>query len=184
MSAIDTEQLVAMATVLQQIANSPPTAEQEAELKQLTNSLSELVQKHAFLEKPFISALIDRGSAERSKFVPDFRALDVLKQNYVLRQEEEVAQFIQRHQSSFEILREAPAKIRKHFPVGHNPQLVLSVFSDPEIVDYEQLSILIITKYDVEKAVEKLDILNESWWLDIPFEKKSRLCLDLEFDKI
>jgi hypothetical protein len=78
MSAIDTEQLVVMATVLQQIANSPPTAEQEAELKQLTNALSELVRKNAFLEKSFISALIDRGSAERSKFVPDSRTLDAL----------------------------------------------------------------------------------------------------------
>lgn len=185
MSSIETETFTIMTTILQQIAKSPPSDEQADDFKHLTNALSELALNNSLLGQPLRSALADRASAERYKFVvSDAPVLNTLKRNYTLHQEEKISQFLQQHPRLLKILEDAPTQIRNYFPVNQNPDLILEILADPDIPDYEELFILIVTQYDADIAIENLEKLNESWWFKIPFDERSELCIDVKFQKI
>jgi hypothetical protein len=184
MSSIETETFTIMTTILQQIAKSPPSDEQADDFKHLTNALSELALNNSLLGQPLRSALANRVEAERLKFASVPPTSDVLNHDYTLHQEEKISQFLSQHQSLLKILEEAPSQIRKYFPVSQNPELVLELLADPDISDYEELFILIVTQYDAETAIKNLEKLNEFWWFKIPFDERSELSIDVKFKKI
>lgn len=62
----------------------------------------------------------------------------------------------------------------------HSP-LFLEVFTDSEAVNESQLVIFIATNLTPDKAVERLDQLDEDWWLDALEQSQGKLCINLEF---
>jgi hypothetical protein len=76
------------------------------------------------------------------------------------------------------LILEAHSKIRELFPTE---RLGLEVKTDPEIANWRSLWINIYTKFDVNRAFEKLMILDDTWWLEnITTVANSKLHINLE----
>lgn len=72
----------------------------------------------------------------------------------------------------------SPAQIRRYFP---SEQLFLQVVYDPEIVDYLQLVLSILTKLDPYEAMDREDELDKNWSLNLSYEVRQQFCSLLEF---
>lgn len=101
-----------------------------------------------------------------------------LERLYVFRNRAEVIWFLEKYPFLVSLLLEAYDKIGKYFP--HSP-LFLEVFTDSEAVNESQLVIFIATNLTPDKAVERLDQLDEDWWLDALEQSQGKLCINLEF---
>lgn len=78
------------------------------------------------------------------------------------------------------LILEAHSKIRELFPTE---RLGLEVKTDPEIANWRSLWITIYTKLEVEEAFAKLNILDDSWWLDAKIAApKNDLHISLEWE--
>jgi hypothetical protein len=78
------------------------------------------------------------------------------------------------------LILEAHSKIRELFPTE---RLGLEVKTDPEIANWRSLWITIYTKLEVEEAFAKLNILDESWWLESKIAApKNDLHISLEWE--
>ncbi|NJK74245.1 MAG: peptidase [Oscillatoriales cyanobacterium RU_3_3] len=78
------------------------------------------------------------------------------------------------------LILEAHSKIREIFP---GEKLALEVTTDPEIAGWRSLWIAIYTKLEVDEALEKLTILDDTWWLDnITTVTKSKLHINLAWE--
>ncbi|MEG5055820.1 MULTISPECIES: peptidase [unclassified Microcoleus] len=78
------------------------------------------------------------------------------------------------------LILEAHSKIRELFPTE---RLGLEVKTDPEIANWRSLWITIYTKLDVEEAFAKLNILDDSWWLEAKIAApKNDLHISLEWE--
>jgi hypothetical protein len=76
------------------------------------------------------------------------------------------------------LILEAHSKIRELFPTE---RLALEVTTDPENANWRSLWINIYTKLDVDRAFEKLMILDDTWWLEnITTVANSKLHINLE----
>jgi hypothetical protein len=76
------------------------------------------------------------------------------------------------------LILEAHSKIRELFPTE---RLALEVTTDPENANWRSLWINIYTKLDVNRAFEKLMILDDTWWLEnITTVANSKLHINLE----
>src|SRR4051812_32300169 len=60
------------------------------------------------------------------------------------------------------LLAEAPGFIEKYFPTS---KLSLKKFIDPEAADKSHLVIFISSNYAPKETLEKLDQLDDEWWL-------------------
>ena len=63
-----------------------------------------------------------------------------------------------------EVILEAYPHLVKHS--GPNPQVMLEVVRDPEAERSEQLFAYILTSLDTDEALDRLDRLDEEWFLD------------------
>ncbi|MCI0692184.1 hypothetical protein L0337_09300 [candidate division KSB1 bacterium] len=70
-------------------------------------------------------------------------------------------------------------KIGNYF--GPQPEVVLEVVADPEADDDRELFTFIRTSLPPQEALEKLDQLDENWWLDAGDQADGKLCIHLEF---
>lgn len=86
-----------------------------------------------------------------------------------------VYHFLETQPSLSTFLIHAPSKIREFFP---NEGLKLDHIDDPELPTLEQLFIRIHSQ-DIDQALEQLQDLDETWWLDIPQEISAKLCITL-----
>lgn len=78
------------------------------------------------------------------------------------------------------LILEAHSKIRELFPTE---RLGLEVKTDPEIANWRSLWIAIYTKLEVDEAVAKLNILDDSWWLEAKIAApKNDLHISLEWE--
>jgi hypothetical protein len=78
------------------------------------------------------------------------------------------------------LILEGYARIRALFPTE---RLGLEVKTDPEIANWRSLWITIYTKLEVDEAFAKLNILDESWWLESKIAApKNDLHISLEWE--
>jgi hypothetical protein len=78
-----------------------------------------------------------------------------------------------------DLLLEAPPHVERYF--GLNPQVVLEVVADLEASDSEELFANICTSLPVEEALERLDQLDEGWFLAQLERTAGRFNFNLEF---
>lgn len=105
-------------------------------------------------------------------------SLKKLKDSYAFRDSKAVISYLVNHSSLIPLLLEAYGKIPNYFP---HSQVFLQIVTDPEMIDDEQLVIYIGTDLAPDKAVDRLEALDENWWLDASLETDGELCIHLEF---
>jgi hypothetical protein len=107
--------------------------------------------------------------------------LDKIYKKYIVDNQEEVSDFLYKHQELFLIVLEAEKKIKQYFL---NDKLSLKIITDPEIANWENLIIIIQTKLDVDQAFDKLKQLDNDWWLDVFYLVGNKLNIHIDFDEI
>lgn len=91
-----------------------------------------------------------------------------LDQNYFYKgkkEKKEVYRFIQEQPVLLPLLLEVPKRVKQYF--GALTEVWLEVVSDPEYPNNNQLIAFITTELEPEKAVEKLNQMDEEWWLEV-----------------
>ena len=100
-----------------------------------------------------------------------------LEDGYVFEDKREVLRFVKKNRYLLSILEEALDIIPKYFA---KEELLLEVMQDPE-EDWVDLALSIQTELDVDKAMEKLDKMDDEWWLSNIQKAKGKLCIRLDF---
>ncbi len=103
-----------------------------------------------------------------------------LEQLYIFRNRSEVIEFAVDNSFLLQPLHEACEQIRNYF--GNSAQVVLEVITDPEFAEDRELVISIRTNIPPDEAFEKLEQIDDEWWLDIPANVRKKLCIDVEFE--
>ena len=102
-----------------------------------------------------------------------------LEQRYVFRNKYEVMDFAVNNSFLLQPLHEVCEYIRNYF--RESAQAVLEVVTDPEFAEDQELVIFIHTDLSPEEAFEKLEQIDDEWWLDVPSNVRKKLCIDVEF---
>lgn len=109
--------------------------------------------------------------------IADFNKIRSL---YTVEEPLEAFKLIIDQQVMISLILEAHSKIRELFPTE---RLGLEVKTDPEIANWRSLWIAIYTKLDVEEAFAKLNILDDSWWLEAKIAApKNDLHISIEWE--
>jgi hypothetical protein len=90
----------------------------------------------------------------------------------------QVLNFVGEHPFLRPLLVEAPGFIEKYFS---GSKLFLKVFTDPEAVGKHHLVIFIATKYGSKETLERLDQLDEAWWLAALDKAQGKLSINVTF---
>jgi hypothetical protein len=98
---------------------------------------------------------------------------------YQLRDDRSVNDFIRENPFLIELLFESNQKIKEHF--GSDVQVILELLVDPEAGDYRELFALVLTELKPEEALERLEKLDNEWWLEASSLAKGLLNIDVEY---
>ncbi len=107
------------------------------------------------------------------------QSMVLLNSKYTLRNAKEVSDFLSDNKYLLPLLIEAHDRIRDYFPTEI---LFLEVATDPDEVGEKELVIYICTSQKPKEAVEKLDRLDENWWLDASTISESKLLIQVEYE--
>lgn len=102
-----------------------------------------------------------------------------LEKFYAFRNRSEVIKFAVDNSFLLQPLCEAHEQIRNYF--GNSTQVFLEVVTDPEFADDQELAIFIRTNLSPDEAFERLEQIDDEWWLDVPPNVREKLCIDVEF---
>lgn len=109
-----------------------------------------------------VNVLTPKESSRKPK-ASNYNLLSSLRELYSLPDPQDVQLFLGQHPLLLNLLQEAPSKISEYFP---GASLSLQVVSDYEIPDWRKLVIYISTDLDVDEVIDRLNSLDEEWWLD------------------
>ncbi|OCR00901.1 hypothetical protein BCD67_23880 [Oscillatoriales cyanobacterium USR001] len=104
--------------------------------------------------------------------------IDSLKKLYKFRGKTEVLQFLEQYPFLVPLLLKAPDKIRHYFP---DSQLFIEAIADPEGFDDAMLELAICINLDPDQAIDRLNLFQDNWWLNISYQMRKPLCLILEY---
>ena len=99
-----------------------------------------------------------------------------LENLFTYRRPQEVKELLAAHPYLASLLMEAYGKINECF--GSQTEIVLELVSDPEADDDRELFAFIQTNLSPEAALERLDRLDQEWWLDASAAAQCQLCID------
>nr|QNO49447.1 hypothetical protein OCBBGKCP_00004 [Methanosarcinales archaeon ANME-2c ERB4]QNT35661.1 hypothetical protein GNCGGNMO_00023 [uncultured Methanosarcinales archaeon] len=102
-----------------------------------------------------------------------------LERHYIFRNRSEVVGFAVNNSFLLQPLHEAYKQIRNYF--GESAQAVLEVVADPEFFEDQELVIFIRTDLSPDEALEKLEQIDDKWWLNVPANVRKKLCITVEF---
>jgi hypothetical protein len=103
-----------------------------------------------------------------------------IKSLYAVENPRESFQIIMEQEALAPLILEGYDRIRALFPTE---RLGLEVKTDPEIANWRSLWITIYTKLEVDEAFAKLNILDDSWWLEAKIAApKNDLHISLEWE--
>jgi hypothetical protein len=113
--------------------------------------------------------------------IPKNHLIARLSKVYELKEPLNIVRFIIKYPGILPLLFEAPLEIRKYFL---DEKLVLKVISDIESSSWQKLVISIFTKESVDEAFNRLNLLDENWWLDATMSNPvgNQLSLGIEFE--
>lgn len=106
--------------------------------------------------------------------------LEPVERLYLFRGRSEIEKFLINYPFLVSFLQEAYGQIKTYF--GESAQLILEVITDPEIAGAQELTIFIRTNLSSDEALQKLEQLDEGWWLDTAIDIREKLCIDIEFE--
>ena len=103
--------------------------------------------------------------------------LALLSEIYVFRRSPEVKEFLTDNIYLISLVVDAYEKIGEYFPQA---TLILEVVSDPED-NTRELVIFIHTDLPPDDALNRLEQLDENWWLKASLDAGGKLCIHIEF---
>ncbi len=103
----------------------------------------------------------------------------LLSSKYALRNVKEISDFLSNNKHILPLLIESHYNIRDYFPTE---TLSLEVMTDPDEVGEKELVVYICTGLKPSDAIEKLDRLDESWWLDASAISEPKLLIQVEYE--
>jgi len=101
-----------------------------------------------------------------------------LQPHFEFRKLEEVSEFLLENPFLLGLLPEALTHIAQFFP---SPKLSLEIFTNPETVNDQHLTIFITSTYSPPETLEKLNSLEDSWWLGASEQAQNKLAINVEF---
>ncbi len=104
--------------------------------------------------------------------------IEALKKLYKFRGKTEVLGLIEQYPFLLGLLLKAPDQIRHYFP---DSQLSIEVIADPEGFDDPMLELAICINIDPDEAVDRLNLFQDNWWLNLSYQIRKPLCLILEY---
>jgi hypothetical protein len=107
-------------------------------------------------------------------------AIQSLKRLYAFRRPEEVSQFLKAHPFLVSLAIEAHDKIGDYF--GLQTTVILEVVTDPEAIGDRELFAFIQTSLTSQEALDRLDRLDQEWWLDAADRSEGKLCFHVEYE--
>ena len=123
------------------------------------------IQEQAIKTEPF------------DELIADFNKIRSL---YTIAEPLEAFKLILEQEIMASLILEAHSQIRELFS---SERLALEVKTDPEIAGWRSLWITIYTKLEVDEAVEKLQTLDRTWWLDAGLVvSQNKLNIDLGWE--
>lgn len=105
--------------------------------------------------------------------------IEQLAKDYQFKDSAEVRAFLNSNAFLISLLKEANRKIKSQF--GYDTAIALEVFTDPDSDDGQKLFALIFTALSADEALERLERLDQEWWLDASARAKGRLNIDVEY---
>ncbi len=127
---------------------------------------------------------IERGIGEDTTLQLEtflmLRVFSKIENFYSFRNRLEIFEFLRNHLFLIPLLQEAPNQITKYF--GTSLQLILEVITDPEATEDHELILFIHTDLSPDEALDKLEQLDENWWLDASVNADGKLCVHVEFE--
>jgi hypothetical protein len=103
--------------------------------------------------------------------------LQWLERLYTFRRRAEIGYYLWEYPFLVSLLIEASSHISDYFP---GSQLFLEVVSDPETGGEGQLVVFVATSFLPQEALDRLDQLDEEWWLGALDRGQGKLCIHVE----
>ncbi|MBP0017549.1 MAG: hypothetical protein J7647_08325 [Cyanobacteria bacterium SBLK] len=107
--------------------------------------------------------------------------IDELEAFYQFEQKNEVLEFLKENREIISILSEGHDRIRNYFP---NNDLILEYHVDPEIPDYQQLFLKIVTEgksdEEIDRSLEIEKQLSYDWYLNLSAKVREIFCVSVE----
>jgi hypothetical protein len=97
---------------------------------------------------------------------------------YNFRGKEAVLHYLEQNTNLIPVLNSAPEQIKNYFPEA---TLTLEISLDPEEPELDELVLWISSNEEVEKALDKLQELDENWWLEAVSIAPCAIRTDVEF---
>lgn len=120
--------------------------------------------------------LPDPGSSTVQALNSDIEEIEKI---YELTRKTEVVNFLTTYPFLTDLLLEAFGQVEKFF--GLNPDVTLEVVQDLEATDERELVASIHTSLPPDEALDRLDQLDDHWWLDAMTKAQGNFCINLEF---
>lgn len=98
---------------------------------------------------------------------------------YIIKNPNEVGEFIGENLYLLDILEEVPGEIYRYF--GSDQKLVLKVSAEPDILESSELWIEILTKLSAKEAMPVLEEFDKNWWLENMERANCKLNITLKF---
>lgn len=106
-------------------------------------------------------------------------AIGELRELYEIGEPEEVTKYLRRNPGLTPLVVDARARIATLF--GAETPVALRIVADPEIENFRLLWALICVSPDAPSAAERLDELDESWWLAAQRQAAGKFAIDIEY---
>lgn len=116
------------------------------------------------------------GDEHLSSFSFDPQVIDSL---FGLEQAIRVHEYLRKNSSLFSLLLRARAEA--HWLFGARADVKLRIECDPEGEFAPRLLVLIQTNLDAQRAIDKLDLLDDRWWLSVDPRLRSLMKIDVEY---
>jgi len=143
-----------------------------------------LATKYIFHNSFLVPLLLEAEKVIREYFTDDELFLEailneLLATKYTFHNSFETTKFIKNNSFLVPLLLEAEKVIREYFT---DEELFLEVIHDAEDIDFEELIIFIHTNLSPKEALDRLDKIDEEWWIDASIKSKGKLNINIEFE--
>jgi hypothetical protein len=149
-------------------------AEGEQVMQLISVPIKSIYSKQAF-GKQMITE-VDVGDRGDTKLNHD---MVLLNNKYTLKTAADVYDFVGSNPHLLPWLMETYHQIRNYFP---SEILFLEVVTDPDEIGDKQLVIYICTDLSPQEAIDKLDQLDDNWWLNVSDASDSKLLIQVEYE--
>lgn len=126
-----------------------------------------------------IDSSLSQNKGDTVLYILPYEKINTIKQYYELINIEQIINFINKYRFSIDFLIDAAEQFRNEF--GNETKITLRYLSDPSLFNDEGLVACIYTSLSVKQALDKVDKLDEIWFLQNRHISQGRFIFDVEW---